>query len=1461
MGALSIMQVVVYGFPIGPTWPQAHLLTTDLLNIIATEVVLGSQGPRVIGGDFNMNAHGSVHFDHWRRLGWCSAQELAALLWDQEWTPTCKGQTERDLIWLSPEAAALCRSVSFADVFSEHTTIMTRLLVPSVTQFCRVWPLPSPIPWGEVASDWFELEAPPLDLSGSVDHQWAQWARGWEHSLDSHVASQPSGSLHAGQKGRLQRSSPVWRAAQAPLARPSRAGEVELRNDLIGNDVKRWFKQLRRLQSFVAAEAYQNKQHDSAITYRVELWSAILQSPGFDGGFRHFWRCHRGVTLAETPSYLPSAPPCYPVALAIFHAFKACFEQFESWHLRQRGLLLKAKYDRNHAAIFHDLRPPKKPLLDLLELHHEYNIIASDPATQQIQVDQPLDVRGNSRWSIDDLPVQLLIDDDQPDICVITPFPEGDSASLSQSQTLSSPDVIHAELLNQTWCSMAEVDSSVWVRIVGFFQAFVPNLVLSVPPLTISMWKRCLKRFKQSAARGVDGIAHVDLLALPDCWTSQLLTLLNRIEAGESTWPTSILYGVVNLLAKDEDSKTIPRFRPVVVFSIIYRAWASLRARQLLHQLRHFLDCDAFGFVPGCEPSQLWLVLQSEIEVALQQNSALTGLSVDLVRAFNFIPRQHSFVLAEHLGVPQTVLKPWQSFLHGCTRAFRIHECLSECTVSNCGMPEGDALSVYAMVQLNFVWHLYMRQFAPSVRSLSFLDNLSLISSSPAELALGYSTLCSFFSLWNLQVDLDKSYCWSLQAVDRSALDRFPMKSVLSAHELGGCLSFSKKINHGLQLARCNKLAQRWLRLERSPAPLILKLQALVSVFWPAALHGANGTVIGERLISTLRTRAMRHLGLNRAGVNPLLRLSLSQFPTADPGFWLVRNTVFSFRRLLRKEPLLYQQWASFHRNYDGTLFAGPCTQLMIQLNLLGWSVNPPWICDHDGCVLDFLALPDSVLEDLLLDGWLQHVASLTSARQTMTDLKGLDCFLARRLHKSLDAKQMSLLAALQSGAFMASSNHAKFDKTKQAHCSLCNVADTQCHWLTCPRFAAIRAAIPAWPYGHELDDGVAFACHLLPSRLPALSRFKHLLLRIPGELDQFESFPSDGFSLQHVFSDGTRYTAPDTNVGFAGWAVVNASTEAIIARGHLSGLAQSSDRAELAGAVASLLWQQRTRCNMCLWLDNKFVVDNMEVLRRTMDIPLHWEHSDLWQSALECLASIDDLELYIRWGPSHLDETKLECPFEDWYKKWNDRVDEVAGLHNLSRSTEFQDAFNSLVDNTRIRWEKLTKFRTFFFQVAAFKPQEDDTLIPQDEVDGEAFLDDDIDRVSFCMVYTSSTLDHIFDGDFRCKNQPPEFAVSVCRWLSSFDCPNAPLYRLSYLELTMAMAVIAREKFPFPVTRKGAMDTLALLDSRFTRPTFVFLYRCVRDVMKCLVRFFGWHDINCFLSRHKGLLGNSYVM
>ena len=111
LGATSFLNAVVYGYARGPTWPQA-------------EVVLGYKGPRVIGGGYNVDSEGLPIFNFWRSLGWVSARDYAHRAhtnWNQPKSFTCKHATERDLIWLSPEAAAACQWVDVANVFFQST--------------------------------------------------------------------------------------------------------------------------------------------------------------------------------------------------------------------------------------------------------------------------------------------------------------------------------------------------------------------------------------------------------------------------------------------------------------------------------------------------------------------------------------------------------------------------------------------------------------------------------------------------------------------------------------------------------------------------------------------------------------------------------------------------------------------------------------------------------------------------------------------------------------------------------------------------------------------------------------------------------------------------------------------------------------------------------------------------------------------------------------------------------------------------------------------------------------------------------------------------------------------------------------------------------------------------------------------------------------------------------------------
>ena len=58
IGQTAVTNMVIYGFPKGPTWPNALRLTEELLQIATTEIILGGTGPRLIGGDFNTDAWG-----------------------------------------------------------------------------------------------------------------------------------------------------------------------------------------------------------------------------------------------------------------------------------------------------------------------------------------------------------------------------------------------------------------------------------------------------------------------------------------------------------------------------------------------------------------------------------------------------------------------------------------------------------------------------------------------------------------------------------------------------------------------------------------------------------------------------------------------------------------------------------------------------------------------------------------------------------------------------------------------------------------------------------------------------------------------------------------------------------------------------------------------------------------------------------------------------------------------------------------------------------------------------------------------------------------------------------------------------------------------------------------------------------------------------------------------------------
>ena len=1415
----------VYGYAVGPTWPRAHSLTQTLLGTITEEIVLGCSGPRLICGDLNCTSSSLEVFEVWRNHGWVSMQDFAASRWGRSIVPTCKNATERDFIWCSPEALDLLCEVSVQEAFCDHCVLVGHFRVPEVQLALRSWMIPAKIPWDSVDSS--ELNAGHMDFvpDGLTSTELVtSIGSTLEQGLDGHVRGQPDNCLTAQQRGRGQRTTPKSISLVAPTSRPSRQGEVALRGDLVGRAVHLWFKQLRRLQSYLFASRA-NSLASSAVAYRLELCAAIQRARGFEPSFPGWWAAHSSDFDFGAPCVLPGGPPGPDVAEAIFSHFKCSFEKFENWHLRQRCTALKMKHEHSMDALHKELRDSKGASLQLLEYRHEYTIELVDPVGGIVFLDRDVSVGGASTWTLDG---KIVIPSFVSGISLGLPLDLTRlvGSTLVQHQTLSSITDVQQALLEfwaPKWQAIDNIPGDLWVRLSGFVTAFMPKISNHLPSITMDQWRKGLRRFKAYAARGTDGFSHLDLINMPEPLMASLLDLFNGIEENRTTWPLQFLHGMINSLPKTSEPNGPSDFRPVVILPVACRAWSSIRSRQMIRFLLPYVSEGAYGFLPGKEPMQIWASLQGHIECASQGSLGLSGLSTDLRKAFNCIARPPTFALASHLGAPQRLIHAWSTYLQDFDRTFRISTFVGAAAQSTVGYPEGCGLSVYAMLNVCWAWHKYMECFHPSVQATSYVDNLGLRAIRPELIASAFFGIITFFQFFHLEVDPGKTFTWGLLARDRHILFSLGFTCVSAAPELGGSMTYGTMIRNSQLKARGARLSPRWLRLKHSAAPLCRKLAVLPGTFWSAALHGALGCRFGSQYLHSLRLSAIKALRLGGAGVNSLLRLSLRTTVTAEPGFWHLKEVFHGFKRMLRKTPDFYLGWCSFMENFTGRFFPGPLSKLLELTELLGWTVtSPPFITDHDGGIFNLQVVGGDYLDELLYDGWLQHVARQVGKRDSMQGLTGLDGHLTRWKLSKLTGQEAALVSALNSGAFMDNYHQAKFDLTKQSLCKRCGVADTVDHWFECPRFLEAQANL------EDVDDHTRWpACfrrHLLVPRPSYVATVKGYFRALPDATQEFFSVPQ--VDVPHIFTDGSCFGDSENQLlHTAAWATVDASTGHIIAAAPLHGLPQTIGRAEMVAILAGLEWCYRYGIVAHFWCDSLFVAKGLATLVLLGDIPAHWEHFDLWLRMLTLLEMVPLEVKHIHWIPSHLDPLLCETPFESWVAQWNAVADRVAVQTNQQRTSWFWQLLSEAQEIDSVWMARIGALRKFYFKVAELrKLAEPAPLISIiDEV-----LETDVEPLNSFFFHGWQS----FCSDAAFGHVPLTFGVQILEWLFGLEQAHDGVHvHISFIELTFLISSEALIPFPFYESRRHSW-MYQYPFQRLERPTLSYLLKMVRSVL-----------------------------
>ena len=1020
-GPLKIACINLYGWPRSPTWPRAVQATNELLRAITEEFVLSHGGPRLIGGDFNIPEDLAPSIALWKQAGWIEVQSWAQQHLQKEPEFTCKHQTTPDRIYVSPEMIPWLQEVKLWDCFSDHRPLACRIDIPLLARPQQVWPLPQEVPWEQVnVGAWKDANRSNLVTpnTASITQTFKDWCMHYEDSLDDHIKTDRQ--LPRICRGRGAQDAPTMRDAAPPLLRPSRPGELRPHSSSQCREVQKWFLVLRKLQSLCHA-LRANKDTASAQLYRAELWRNIRLTKGFGSTFAEWWP-QRPYCSQAAPSSLPVCIPSLFIILTIFQDFELNYRRFEAWHARRRKELLQVTYRDKMGKLFHHLKPKAEGGLHHLVTDTENKILEVLAPGDKIRLAEPVVFDPSMEFLLGPHRVDLTLCSDgtyQAD----TDGVMWAGLSITMRQHHSTVDQIQtalADFWTPRWWKDAPPSRQDWARILRFARAYLPRGVLPSSSITMEQWRATNKRYTQFSAKGPDGISRLDLVHMPDNFVSRLVSQISRWEQ-QAEWPSSLLHGFIRGLPKKLHSQKANEFRPIVIYSMIYRSWSSLRARQALQHLDRYAGAHQFGFRPGAECAELWYVVQALVENSVQTSSPLVGVVTDLQKAFETIPRLPVKILAKWLGIPGEVVDLWHSFLSHNRRRFIVAGEVGPALASNSGYPEGCAMSCVAMTIVGLSLHAYQAHFASRSTCISYVDNIELLAASGQDLLQGFLCLQNWTDLWGLELDVQKTYCWGTTPEARKNCAPLGFQVLRDAKDLGASMTYGRGLRNRVQLDRIASLEDSWQLLRRSPASTWLKGQILRQALWPRAFHGAAVCCLADTHIQKLRTQAVKALNQHRAGAQPAVRLLLLMPPESDPGFyqdWLVFQT---FDRLREKQPGILDLLHSFLDRFEGTRGNGPFHKLLETCNRVGWQLHADAsVTIHDGAVISLLETPLSLLKKFLLEAWAQFLSTRLAQRHDFAGLNGLDVVVLRGAIQKQPIGSATCLDVLREGTSLS---------------------------------------------------------------------------------------------------------------------------------------------------------------------------------------------------------------------------------------------------------------------------------------------------------------------------------------------------------------------------------------------------------------------------------------------------------
>ena len=460
-------------------------------------------------------------------------------------------------------------------------------------------------------------------------------------------------------------------------------------------------------------------------------------------------------------------------------------------------------------------------------------------------------------------------------------------------------------------------------------------------------------------------------------------------------------------------------------------------------------------------------------------------------------------------------------------RFWMIQNQLIESSTSTCGFPEGDSMSIVAMLGVSRLWvelisteHLFPHSFA---------DNWSWATSNHRLHRQAMEHTLQLTNAIKLTIDWNKTWIWgttsihtqTLQSVRSNLLnDQVQLQTVQHARELGHIIHYQISPYRGTQKERHSQALLRLKRLSRFPWPIDDMAHMAQTACFTKALYGIETYACGERYFQQLRSALASVLVGPYANTNPYLIAMCASTYIKDPELYAIQQAIRAVRdfhfatNMEHVEDFFYHCETCFSQPAQ---VIGPAGALKFYLAKLSWQIDKqgnllidPYIQLH--ILYDSL----EVILQATEHAWMQNLTTVAYTKKGQQNGPPIDRMLTLRLLKKFSNQDRKMILREIAGSFMDENQKSNFADDNEGLCLCCNRPDSLEHKvLHCDATEHVRC--------------------LFPTVVDHLNEFDHIHLHLPvvymqpdWDFDRFLHFHATDpvilpFGDSH--NNGTLYT------------------------------------------------------------------------------------------------------------------------------------------------------------------------------------------------------------------------------------------------------------------------------------------------------------------------------------------------